>query len=164
MHSRRCFSEGHGAIRTLSVLHSVSSRKVPPVRLRPRLTWRAHVSPRVPPRARRRWLRFKPRCNGIRRTSVHGWRWHALRSVEKTLPRSLGHYKEWIAACKGGPKAGSDFVEKGCALTEMVLIGHLAGRLGVGKKFAWDAEAGRAKNLPEADAFIDKTYRPGWKI
>jgi predicted dehydrogenase len=82
---------------------------------------------------------------------------------EKTLPRSKGHHEEWIEACKGGPKAGSDFVAKSCALTEMVLIGHLAARIGTGKKIEWDAATGRAKNLPEADPYINKSYRPGWK-
>nr|MDQ3621625.1 gfo/Idh/MocA family oxidoreductase [Verrucomicrobiota bacterium] len=82
----------------------------------------------------------------------------------KTLPRSPGHYEEWLIACKGGPKAGSDFAAKACELTEMVLIGHLAARVGTGKKIEWDAATGRAKNLPEADAYINKTYRPGWKV
>jgi predicted dehydrogenase len=81
---------------------------------------------------------------------------------EKTLPRSPGHYKEWIAACKGGPAAGSDFVAKACALTEMVLVGHLAARVGPGKKIEWDAATGQARNVPEAAQFIHKTYRKGW--
>lgn len=81
---------------------------------------------------------------------------------EKTLPRSPGHYEEFIAACKGGPKAGSDFVAKSCGLTEMVLLGQLAAHVGVGKKVEWDAKAGKVKNLPEANAFVKKTYRKGW--
>ena len=85
-----------------------------------------------------------------------------FKAPEKTLPRSPGHYAEWLAACKGGPKAGSDFVQKACGLTEMVLIGHLAARTGPGKKIDWDAELGSARNLPEAAAFVNKSYRPGW--
>jgi predicted dehydrogenase len=80
----------------------------------------------------------------------------------KTLPRSPGHYQEFIAACKGGPKAGSDFVAKSAGLTEMVLIGHLAARVGPGKKIEWDADKGMAKNLPETAAWVNKSYRPGW--
>ncbi|HEX8310202.1 MAG TPA: Gfo/Idh/MocA family oxidoreductase [Chthoniobacteraceae bacterium] len=87
-----------------------------------------------------------------------------FKAPEKTLPRSPGHHQEWLAACKGGPKSGSDFVEKSCALTEMVLIGHLAAHIGPGKRIEWDATAGRATNLPEANAYINKEYRPGWRI
>ena len=29
--------------------------------------------------------------------------------VGKTIPRSEGHYREWLAACKGGKPAGSNF-------------------------------------------------------
>ena len=86
-----------------------------------------------------------------------------FKAPEKTLARSPGHHKEWIEACKGGPKAGSDFALKSAALTEMVLIGHLAARIGPGKKIEWDAAKGRAKNVPEAAAYINKSYRPGWK-
>jgi predicted dehydrogenase len=82
---------------------------------------------------------------------------------EKTIPRSPGHYEEWIIACKGGEKAGSDFVEKSAALTEMVLIGHLAAHVGPGKKLEWDNEAGVVKNIPEANQWVNKTYREGWK-
>lgn len=82
----------------------------------------------------------------------------------KTLPRSPGHHQEWIDAIKGGKPAGSNFVDKACGLTEMVLIGHLAARVGPGKRIEWDAAAGRAKNAPETDPWINKEYRPGWKI
>jgi predicted dehydrogenase len=85
-----------------------------------------------------------------------------FKALEKTLPRSPGHYEEWIAACKGGPKAGSDFVAKSCALTEMVLIGHLAARIGPGRKIEWDAGNGRPKNMPEAERHVRKAYRKGW--
>ena len=85
-----------------------------------------------------------------------------FKAPDKTLPRSPGHYKEWIDACKGGPKAGSDFAAKSAGLTEMVLIGHLAARVGPGKKIEWDAAAGKSKNLPETDQYVNKTYRKGW--
>ena len=28
----------------------------------------------------------------------------------------------------------------------------------------WDAEKGEITNVPEANAFITKTYRPGWEL
>jgi predicted dehydrogenase len=38
---------------------------------------------------------------------------------EKKLPRSIGHYQEWIAAIKGGPRAGANFDYSG-PLTELL--------------------------------------------
>jgi predicted dehydrogenase len=85
-----------------------------------------------------------------------------FKAPEKTLPRSRGHHEEWIDAIGGGKPAGSDFVAKSAALTEMVLLGHLAARVGPGKRVEWDNEAGKVKNLPEANQYVNKQYRPGW--
>lgn len=85
-----------------------------------------------------------------------------FKAPEPTLPRSPSHFQEFVDACKGGPKAGSDFVAKACGLTEMVLIGHLAAHVGPGKKLEWDAKKGRVKNVPEANAYVNKKYRKGW--
>ncbi len=78
----------------------------------------------------------------------------------KTLPRSIGHYKEWIAACKGGSPAGVDF-KYGGPLTEMVLLGNLAVR--TGKKLTWDAEK-MLTNNEEANKLVDEPYHNGWKL
>src|SRR5262245_41022836 len=50
---------------------------------------------------------------------------------EPRLPESPGHHLEWIRACKGGEASLSNFEYSG-ALTEMVLLGNVA--LRVGKK------------------------------
>ncbi len=44
----------------------------------------------------------------------------------QVLPRSPGHYVEWINACKGGPPAGSNFVDHAAHLAEVVLLGNIA--------------------------------------
>lgn len=76
---------------------------------------------------------------------------------EKTIPRvSGGPYKEWIAGCKGGPLPGSNFDHSG-PLTEMVLLGNLAIRLG--KKILWDGPNMKPLNAPEAEKLIRKQYR-----
>lgn len=83
----------------------------------------------------------------------------------KTLARSPGHHEEWLNAATGdGTRPGSNFVDKASGLTQMVLLGHLAARLGAGKKFEWDAATGHVPNIPEAEQYINTTYRPGWKI
>jgi predicted dehydrogenase len=78
-----------------------------------------------------------------------------------TIPDSIGHYAEWIAACKTGSPTGCNFDYAG-ALTEAVLLGNVAYR--AGKKLEWDAAGLKATNCPEADAFIRREYRPGWTL
>lgn len=79
-----------------------------------------------------------------------------FKGPEPQLPRSPGHYKEWIAACKGGPPALSNF-DYAALLTETVLLGNVA--LRVGKKIRWDAKNMRAIGCPEADQFVRATYK-----
>jgi len=56
----------------------------------------------------------------------------------QVLPRSPGHYQEWINACKGGDPAGSNFVDHASQLAAVVLMGNIAIR--TGEKLLWDAE------------------------
>jgi predicted dehydrogenase len=81
--------------------------------------------------------------------------------VPKTIRRVPNEDAEWIEACKGGPKALSSFDYAG-PLSEMVLLGNLAVRLG--KKIEWDTKALRATNAPEADKLIRREYRKGWDL
>ena len=80
----------------------------------------------------------------------------------RVLPRSSGHYKEWIDACKGGKPAGSDFVLHAAHLAEVVLLGNIAIR--TEEKLYWDAEAMAFKNSPAANALINPPYRKGWSL
>jgi predicted dehydrogenase len=79
----------------------------------------------------------------------------------KTIPRVAGHHADWLQACKGGTPACSNF-EYGARLTEFMLLGNLA--LRTGKVVKWDREGMRATNAPEAQPFIDGTYRKGWEL
>jgi len=79
--------------------------------------------------------------------------------VPKTLPRIEGtHFDEWVRACKGGPAAGSNFDYSG-PFTELVLLSNVAVR--AKRRIEWDAAALQVTNLPEANRFITKEYRPG---
>ena len=80
---------------------------------------------------------------------------------EKTLPRSKGHHREWIDACKGGPAAMSNFDYAG-PLTEFVLLGNVASR--AGEPIEWDAEELKVTNSKKADALIRREYRKGWEL
>ena len=81
----------------------------------------------------------------------------------RTIPRTIGHYREWIRACKSGGGTGTttSFDYTG-PLTETVLLGTVAYR--VGKKLDWDAENLKAKDCPEADQYIRREYRKGWSL
>ncbi len=80
---------------------------------------------------------------------------------EKTLPRSIGHHAEWLAACRGGPAPGSNWDFSG-PLSEAVLAGNLAIRLA--KPIDWDGPNIKATNAPEAAPLIRREYRQGWAL
>ncbi len=86
----------------------------------------------------------------------------------KTLPRSPGHHKEWIRACKGGPPAGSNFESSG-PMAEVVLLGNIAVRMSQqlyekGLKLYYDGPNMRITNMPEANNYIRREYRKGWTL
>ncbi|MBL7042069.1 MAG: Gfo/Idh/MocA family oxidoreductase [Pirellulaceae bacterium] len=81
--------------------------------------------------------------------------------LEPTLPRSQGHLRDWLDACKGGPAASANF-QYGAGITEMVLLGNVA--LRAGTRIEWDAANMKATNTPKADALLREEYRPGWDI
>ncbi len=78
-----------------------------------------------------------------------------------TIPRSPGHHKEWLDACKTGKPTSADFQYSGW-LTEANHLGNVAYR--VGKKLEWDPKTLKAANVPEADRFIRRTYRSSWQL
>ena len=79
----------------------------------------------------------------------------------RTIPRSIGHVREWIEACKTGSPTTCNFDYSG-PLTEAVLLGNVAYR--VGEKLQWDPVNLKATNCPEADEFIRREYRKGWTL
>jgi len=80
----------------------------------------------------------------------------------RVLERSPGHYQEWILACKGGPPAGSNFVDHAAHLTEVVMLGNIAIR--TQEKLYWDGENLRFTNSEAANRLINPPYRNGWTL
>jgi hypothetical protein len=80
----------------------------------------------------------------------------------KTLPRSVGHHREWLEACKTGSATRSSFDFAG-PLTEAVLLGTVCVRVG-GQKLVWDSENLKVANLPEANQYLHYEYRRGWTL
>jgi hypothetical protein len=79
-----------------------------------------------------------------------------------TLPRSIGHHKEWIEACKTGSATRSNFDFAG-PLTEAVLLGALCIRNG-GEKLSWDSAKFKITNVSAANDLLHYEYRKGWKL
>ena len=84
-----------------------------------------------------------------------------VRLPARFLPRVRGHHEEWLEACRTGKPTASNFDYAG-ALTEANHLGNVAYR--VGKKLEWDPADMRAKNAPEAERYIRKSYRTGWTL
>jgi len=81
----------------------------------------------------------------------------------KSLPRSPGHHKEWILACRAGdPKAAKSGFWYAGPFTEALLVGNLAVRLQ--KRVEWDCKQMRSPNCPEADNYVTKFYRVGFDL
>jgi len=103
---------------------------------------------------------------------VEGWGGHSPRLIPeskmdayerppKSLPRSVGHWQEWIDACKGGAPPRSNFDFAG-PMTEAVLLGTVSVR--VGKRLQWDSPKLRVTNVPEANNYLHYEYRDGWTL
>jgi predicted dehydrogenase len=80
----------------------------------------------------------------------------------QSIPNSIGHWAEWVEACKSRGPTTCNFDYSG-ALAEAVLLGNVSYRAG-GQKLEWDAEALAATNCSEAAPFIQREYRKGWTL
>ena len=80
----------------------------------------------------------------------------------KTLPRSPGNEREWLEACKGGKvKPGGNFEFSGL-VTESLLLGNVASRLG--QKLNWDRANLRVSNSDTAQKHVRPERRSGWEL
>jgi predicted dehydrogenase len=101
-------------------------------------------------------------CETVRLVPETDMQEFATRRPPKKYPRVLGGpIKEWIDAIINKTQPGANF-EYASQLTEVVLLGNLAIRLG--KPIEWDSKNLKVKGVPEADALIRREYRKGWEI
>jgi predicted dehydrogenase len=82
------------------------------------------------------------------------------RPLAPRYPRTPGVYREWLAAIAAGQRAGSDFVTHAAGLTEVVLLGCLAQRLG-GVLECDPATQRVVTSVPEE--YVNPPYRSGWR-
>jgi predicted dehydrogenase len=88
--------------------------------------------------------------------------------IERTVPSSIGHYQEWIEACKGGKPGASNFDWAG-SLAETVLLGNVALRVQLRQeltrtRLVWDSANLKITNIEDANRFIRREYREGWSL
>ncbi|MBE7503593.1 MAG: Gfo/Idh/MocA family oxidoreductase [Verrucomicrobiales bacterium] len=83
------------------------------------------------------------------------------RAKDKLIPPLGDFQKQWINACKGSLKTSCDF-DYGGTMIETLLLGLVAYR--AGRKITYDGAAGRVTDPAEANAFLRRTYRPGWTL
>jgi hypothetical protein len=98
-------------------------------------------------------------------------------NVPQTLARvPEGHYVQWVNACiagYGNAETSSTFDYAG-PLTETILMGNLAlrsyiikdssGKFPGRKKLLWDAQNMKITNFDEANQYVKREYRAGWKL
>jgi len=68
----------------------------------------------------------------------------------------------WVAAFKGGPASYGDFQLAG-PISDTINLAAISLRLG-GRRVLWDSKNAKITNLPEANKFLTREYRPGWEI
>ncbi len=75
--------------------------------------------------------------------------------------KGLSHWGQFIDACRGEAKTSADFAYSG-PLTEAILLGCIASRF-PRTTLAWNS-AELKFDLAEANAFVRREYREGWRI
>ncbi len=89
-------------------------------------------------------------------------RMDSFQQPAKTLPRSPGNEREWLDACKGGSgKPGGNFEFEGM-VTETLLLGYVAARLG--QKFSWDRATLKIDNSDKLQNYVRPERRKGWEL
>ena len=75
---------------------------------------------------------------------------------------SRNHYHEFVEASMGNGIAGANFDFAG-PLTESVLLSNVANRF-PGETLEWNADRMRFTNNKEANKFLRRRYRKGWRV
>ncbi len=93
---------------------------------------------------------------------VAGDKHEACKDIPLTIPRSPGHMQEWFRMMKEGTPAYSNF-DVAAYLTEIILLGCIALRMGEGNRMEWDGPNMMSPNLPDAAKFVSRNNRAGWE-
>jgi hypothetical protein len=93
----------------------------------------------------------------------------ACKAVPQSIPRAPGEdrdtdskmKREWFRMMKTGEPAYSNF-DIAAYLTEIILLGCIALRVGEGRRMEWDGPNMTSPNIPEAAKFVRRHNREGF--
>ncbi|MBI5093453.1 MAG: Gfo/Idh/MocA family oxidoreductase [Candidatus Hydrogenedentes bacterium] len=85
-----------------------------------------------------------------------------FKNYPKPTLEPKNHYHEFVEAALGNGKAGANFDFAG-PLAETVLLANIANRF-PNKTLEWNAKRLRFTNCPEANKYLRRKYRKGWKV
>jgi len=83
--------------------------------------------------------------------------------IETDDKKNALHRQNWAKACKGQTKAVCPF-DYASKLTETMLLGIVALRAGQGVQIRYDGEKGEVTNVKEANQYLYREYRKGWRL
>jgi predicted dehydrogenase len=81
--------------------------------------------------------------------------------IPRTMPRSVGHHREWLNAIKTRAQCSCNFAY-GHRLTTVGHLGNIS--LRSWEMLKWDATSERITNHPELNVFLTKEYRKPWAL
>ncbi|MFI5378088.1 MAG: Gfo/Idh/MocA family protein [Tepidisphaerales bacterium] len=94
----------------------------------------------------------------------------AVKAVPQSIPRAPGPggddekmKNEWFRMMREGTPGYSNF-DIAAYLTEIILLGCIAMRVGVGRKMDWDGPNMKSTNIAEAAQFVKRNNRAGFDL
>ena len=97
----------------------------------------------------------------------NGQEHEAIASIPQSIPRAPRngprHNQEWFQMMRDGTPAYSNF-DIAAYLTEIILLGCVGLRVGVGKEMQWDGPKMTSPNLPEAAKYVKRDYQNGFTL
>ena len=93
----------------------------------------------------------------------------AVKAVPQTIARAPGKGDdlsmklEWFRMIQDGTPSYSNF-DIAAYLTEIILLGSIAMRVGEGVRMEWDGPNMKSPNVPDAAKFVKRDSRPGWEL
>lgn len=88
-------------------------------------------------------------------------RFKGFEPPKPTIPRSIGHHREWLEAIRKGGVTTCNFGYS-ALVSEAVLLGNVAYRSG--ERLEWDGKTGRVTNTTKATPYLRREYRKGWTL
>jgi hypothetical protein len=82
----------------------------------------------------------------------------------KKIGEDLAMKVEWMNMMRDPNQVAYSNFDNAAYLTEIILLGCIATRVGEGVRMEWDGPNMKSPNVPEAAKFVKRESRPGWEI